>query len=135
MFVKLNVYLINAGKSKQTDTQGSTGVLLDRISSYIRRTIVAPIYQLLIQITLRDRTANMRSCTLVAEVFLDFSLLLIEPGIQGRNRITCPIRLNGRHPTERRRFRTTYEVPRVKKQTRDETDHQVTRWMWTAAYQ
>ena len=99
MLVKLNVYLINAGKSKQTDTfQGSRGVLFDRISSYIYRTIVARIYLLLIQITLRDRTANMRPRTLVAEVFVDFSLLLIKKNLwdQGRNRITRPIRLNGR---------------------------------------
>ena len=135
MFAKLNVYLIDAGKSEQTDTfQGSLGVLFDRISSYIRRTIAARIYLLLTQITLRDRTANMRLRTLVAEVFLDFSLLLIKKNLwdQGRNRITRPIRLNGRHPNEGRRFRTTHEVPRVKIQTRVETDHHVARWMWTA---
>ena len=92
------------------------------------------IYLLLTQITLRDRTANMRLRTLVAEVFLDFSLLLIKKNLwdQGRNRITRPIRLNGRHPNEGRRFRTTHEVPRVKIQTRVETDHHVARWMWTA---
>ena len=31
-------------------------------------------------------------------------------------------------------FRTRHEVPRVKKETRDETYHHVTRLMWTVAY-
>ena len=31
-------------------------------------------------------------------------------------------------------FRKRHEVPRVKKETRDETDHHMTCWMWTISY-
>ena len=66
----------------------------------------------MIQIAVRDRTVNMRLCYATVE-------------IRSARRATIP---------ESEAFRTRHEVPRVKKETRDETYHHVTRWMWTVAY-
>ena len=67
----------------------------------------------MIQIAVRDRTVNMRLCYATVE-----------------------IRSNARRATipESEAFRTRHEVSRVKKETRDENYHHVTRWMWTVAY-
>ena len=72
---------------------------------------------LLIQITVRDRSINMRLCYAWVEI--------LPAQMVGAQRATIP---------EREAFRTRREVPRVKKETRDETYHHVTGWMWTVAY-
>ena len=99
---------------------GSRGVLFHRISSQIHCTItviVARIDLLLIQIAVRDPTVNMRLCYMSVEIL---SVQMV-----GARRATIP---------ESEAFRTKHEVPRVKKETRDESYHHVTRWMWTVAY-
>ena len=77
---------------------GSRGVLFDRISSKIHRTIVARIDLLLIQIAVRDRTVNMRLCYASVES--------LSAQMVGTRRATIP---------ESKAFRTRHEVPRVKK--------------------
>ena len=57
--------------TKATKATGRRRVLFDRISTEIHRTIVARIYVLnlwLIQVTIRDRTVNMRSCYVSVEI-------------------------------------------------------------------
>ena len=70
----------------------------------------------LIQIAVRDRTVNMRLCYATVEI--------LSAQMVGARRATIP---------ESEAFRTRHEVPRVKKETRDETYHHVTRLMWTVA--
>ena len=81
------------------ENTGSRGVLFDRISRYIHRTIVARIDLLLIQIAVRDRTVNMRLCYTSVEI--------LSAQMVGARRTTI---------LESEAFRTRHEVPRVKKQ-------------------
>ena len=53
------------------------------------------------------------------------SVEILSAQMIGARRATIP---------ESEAFRTRHEVPRVKKEARDETYHHVTRWMWTVAY-
>ena len=72
---------------------------------------------MLIQIAVRDRTVNRRLRYATVEI--------VSVQMVGARRATIP---------ESEAFRTMQEVPRLKKETRDETYHHVTRWMWTVAY-